>query len=411
MRPHLALPIALLLSLAACRSTDDAPPAGPFQTERDEELAYELLEPHDHEFRITYALSATTPGAKAYFTPVRGDTFVSEVQAEDLDSGARLDVGLVDGAAARKSGHPGADPNGKYFAVALDQPVPEHGERRLVLRTKYEDRDSYVFQGDDCVFARLLAAPRVRITLPPQHALVECNVPARITRRDDGRVELAYEKHGRMPLPLRVVARRVASAPTDAGDAGGPERIPFRCDPRAGLDERARVELVDAESGALAWQLDLDARPPLTALPALSIDAAAEGVLVFARDSGAKLAPRIDTAPGGGRELAWDGVAASRVRLEAAARASRGATNGMLRVAFAPGPIASLVTPAGWSACAATEPAGVLPLPDGRTRLEFDAAAVARGGIVVELWKPRPFRGEPAPAQPAAPRRAVVLDE
>ena len=64
MRPHFVAPFALLLALAACRSTDDAPPAGPYQTERDEELVYDLLEPHDHEFRITYTLSATTPGAK-----------------------------------------------------------------------------------------------------------------------------------------------------------------------------------------------------------------------------------------------------------------------------------------------------------------------------------------------------------
>ncbi|MBK7874530.1 MAG: hypothetical protein IPJ77_02050 [Planctomycetes bacterium] len=407
MRPHPLAPFALLLALAACRSTDDAPPTGPYQTERDERLLYELLEPHDHEFRITYALSATTPGAKAYFTPVRGDTFVSEVHAENLDSGARLDVGLVDGAAARKAGHPGADPSGKYFAIALDAAVPEHGERRLVVRTKYEDRDSYQFHGDDLVFSRLLAAPEVRVTLPPQHALVECNVPARIARTDDGRIELSYAKHGRVPLPLRVVARRAADAPPDAGDAGEPARAPFRCEARAGLERRARLELVDAATGALAWQLDLAAEPPLAALPKVELDAAEGDLAVFARDSGAKLAPER-----AGEDLFLD-AGAKRVRLEAAARVPGAATRSTLRLALAPAPLASLVLPAGWSPSACTAAVGVTPLPDGRTRLDFDPAAVDREDMLVELWRPRPARAEREPkSAPAVPApSAVDLDE
>lgn len=407
MRPHFVAPFALLLALAACRSTDDAPPAGPYQTERDEELVYDLLEPHDHEFRITYTLSATTPGAKAYFTPVRGDTFVSEVQAEDLDSGARLDVGLVGGGDARKAGHPGADPAGKYFAIALEKPVPEHGERRLVVRTKYEDRESYQFQGDDLVFARLLAAPRVRVVLPPRHALVDCNVPARIARRDDGRLELSYAKHGRVPLPLRVVARRVASELGDAGDAGEPARIPFRCEARAGLEQRARAELVDAEHGELAWQLDLAAEPPLAALPGVLVDADERELAVFARESGAKLA--LERA---GEVLEFGALGAGRrVRLEAVTRASGAGTREAFRLALAPAPLASLALPAGWSPTSCTTPAGVTPLPDGRTRLEFDATLVAREGLALELWKPKPFRAAvETAAESAKPRATRELD-
>lgn len=384
MRPLLALPIVLPFLFTACRSTDDAPPSGPWQTERDERLRYELLEPSDNEFLITYELSATTPGATTYCTPVRGDTFVSEVTAENVDTGAKLDVALVGGKDARKRGHPGADPSGSYFLVALDRPVPEHGELRLALHAKYEDRVSFTYLGEECLFARLLAVPEVAVVLPPKHALVECNVPARVRSLEDGRIELAYEKRGRVPLPLRVVARRVE------GDLESPPALrvtpPFAVPPRRGLEHEVEVEF-DVARRRLAWRHDLACASELDAAPLVTLAPHALEPTAHVRTTGDVLAGGIAEASlGAPRAIVWDG--AQRIRLEAATAVEVGGRN--VRLEFDAAPLSAIVLPPGWTPRAASLPLSTVPLPDGRTRLELGHGPVGFEGLLLELWHPAP---------------------
>lgn len=301
MRPLVLACLASLAFLPACRSSgahDDAPGAedGPLQTERLEQLRYELLDPADHTFRVTYELSATTPGARTYLTPVRGDTFVSAVSALDLFTGAKLDVGLVAGKEARKRGHPAADPDGSYFLVVLDRAVPADGEVRLRLSVNYEDRASYEHLGDECAFQRLLAVRDVTVVLPPRHALLDVNQPARITRLDDGRLELAYTKAGHAPVPLRVRARALPEGVelplAPAGDAERTDTPPLSLSEPAPRDERLTCELADPAHGELVWRHEY------------AVDAAGGErweklageivkVRVLALDTGAELAHRV----------------------------------------------------------------------------------------------------------------------
>ncbi|HTL20511.1 MAG TPA: hypothetical protein VL220_07330, partial [Steroidobacteraceae bacterium] len=72
------------------------------QTEADEYTAYELLAPETASFRISYEVSATTPGAKAYYNPIRKGSVASDESVYDVSSGAPLHFQIVPGSEARK---------------------------------------------------------------------------------------------------------------------------------------------------------------------------------------------------------------------------------------------------------------------------------------------------------------------
>ena len=62
-----------------------APPE--VQTEADEYTRYELLAPETGQFRILYEVSATTPGARFYFNPIRKGSEVTNEAVYDRASG------------------------------------------------------------------------------------------------------------------------------------------------------------------------------------------------------------------------------------------------------------------------------------------------------------------------------------
>jgi len=74
-RPITIAHVALLFCGAALHAQQPAagtaPSAAAQQTESDEYTRYELLGPETASFKIFYEVTATTPGAKAYFNPIR----------------------------------------------------------------------------------------------------------------------------------------------------------------------------------------------------------------------------------------------------------------------------------------------------------------------------------------------------
>jgi hypothetical protein len=109
----------LLLQLAASASA--AAPAGPGQpaaaapppaiqaetpqghggpaaaAEADDYTRYELLAPDSAQFRILYEVTATRPGATAYFNPIRKGSEASGESVRDRASGRSLELAVVSG--------------------------------------------------------------------------------------------------------------------------------------------------------------------------------------------------------------------------------------------------------------------------------------------------------------------------
>jgi len=203
-------------------------PAATTQSEADEYTQYELLAPETASFRISYEVTATTPGANFFYNPIRKGSAASEESVYDAMSGTPLHFEVVSGTDARKDPlMTDADAETSYIKVRLAHPVPEHGEGRLLILKTYRDEKSYFRDGEAIVFSRPLGVPRNKIVLPAGYELVGLNVPSQILTQQDGRVAISFMHAGAGEAPL--VLRAVRDAQT--GAAAVPREIVYFLQP------------------------------------------------------------------------------------------------------------------------------------------------------------------------------------
>jgi hypothetical protein len=197
-----------MLALLAALALQAAAPAG-IQTDDDEYTRYELLDPSTASFRILYEVTATTPGASAYFNPIRKGSTPTQEAVYDRMTGQALRFEVVGGNAARAGGVAGAAADAQFLKVHLPRPVPAGGEVRLLIDKTYRDPASYTVEGDRIVFSRALGITRNAVVLPAGYGLVACNVPAQVLSEDDGRIKVSFVHTSAQPLPVLIKARRL----------------------------------------------------------------------------------------------------------------------------------------------------------------------------------------------------------
>jgi hypothetical protein len=197
--------LALVLAIAL------SPPAepAPVQTDADEYTRYELLEPESASFRIIYEVTATTPGATAYFNPIRKGSTATKEAVFDRMTGQALRFEVVNGNVAKAGGVAGAAADTQFIKVHLPRPVPADGEVRLLIDKTYRDPASYTSEGDRVVFSRALGINRNAVVLPAGYELLSCNVPAQVLTEPDGRIKVSLVHTSAQPLPVLVKARRL----------------------------------------------------------------------------------------------------------------------------------------------------------------------------------------------------------
>src|SRR5580698_7762974 len=173
-----------------------APPAAK-QTETDEYTRYELLTPESASFKIYYEVTATTPGAKFFYNPIRKGSAASDEAVFDSMTGAPLRFEVVSGAEARKDPlMSDADADTSYIKISLARPVPQDGQGRVLILKTYKDAKSYYREGDAIVFNRPLSIRRNKIVLPAGYELVGCNVASQILPEPDGRIAISFLNPG-----------------------------------------------------------------------------------------------------------------------------------------------------------------------------------------------------------------------
>jgi len=176
-----------------------------------------------------YEVTATTPGARYYFNPIRKGSVASDERVIDRATGAPLRFDVVNGAVARTGGVRNADSTQEYIRVTLAHPVPsDGGEARVLIDKTYEDAKSYFLEGDDLVFNRPLGIKRNAVILPNGYELASCNYPSQVLQEPDGRIKITFWNATPAEAPLILRARRAV------GLAGKPSSIPANR-----LDERA----------------------------------------------------------------------------------------------------------------------------------------------------------------------------
>ncbi len=195
--------------------TTNAAPAR--QTEADAYTRYELLAPGSAKFKIIYDVTATTPGAKYYFNPIRIGSVASDESVTDPSTGAPLKFDEVGSTVARAGGVRSNDTMQTYIRVTLARPVPApDGEGRVRIVKTYEDAKSYFSEGDVIVFNRPLGIKRNAVVLPRGYELVSCNYPSQILQEADGRVNITFWNATPAEAPLILRARPSASMNTNA---------------------------------------------------------------------------------------------------------------------------------------------------------------------------------------------------
>ena len=230
----------------------------PRQTEADAYTRYELLAPESAKFRIVYEVTATAPGARYYFNPIRKGSVASDERVTDRATGAPLAFDIVNGTVARAGGVRGADSTQEYIRVTLARPVPpDGGEGRVLIDKTYEDAKSYHLEGDTLVFNRPLGIKRNAVVLPNGYEIVACNYPSQVLQEPDGRIKVSFWNATPAEAPLVLRARKAA------GVSAKPSSVPAnRLDERAYQNREIVYFLQQPESHAFDLYHDYtEARP------------------------------------------------------------------------------------------------------------------------------------------------------
>jgi hypothetical protein len=210
----------LLVSAIAISSALWASHAWAQNRSSDEYTRYELLEPGSGKFRIIYDVTAVTPGATAYYNPIRKGSEASDESVIDLMTREPLKFEVVTGAQAREGGFARADLDTSYIKVTLARPVPPNGgEGRIRILKTYKDAKSYYTEGDTIVFARPLGIRRNSVILPPGYEIVSCNVPVQVIEEPDARIGVSFIHTFPGEADLVLKARRTESLAKRAADA------------------------------------------------------------------------------------------------------------------------------------------------------------------------------------------------
>ena len=224
MRTLPAFVLAMVLAASAARA---GWAQGPAQTESDAYTRYELLAPGSAKFKIIYEVTATTPGARYYFNPIRKGSVATDEHVFDRATGEPLAFDVVGSAVAREGGVRNRDTSQTYIRVTLARPVPpDGGEGRVLIVKTYEDAASYFTRGDTLVFTRPLGIKRNAVVLPAGYELISCNVPSQVLQEPDGRVGIAFwnDSPAEAPLTMRAVPARGLRAESSSVQARLTER-------------------------------------------------------------------------------------------------------------------------------------------------------------------------------------------
>ena len=205
--------MAGLVAVSGAGAQNADPPAAR-QTQADDYTRYELLDPASASFRIVYEVTATTPGARYFWNPIRKGRIASNESVTDPTNGKPLKFTEVSGPDAKTNGLSNADADTRYIQIELPRPVPKEGEIRLLIDKTYKDDKSYFVEEKTgfIVFSRSLGIKRNALVLPVGYEVASCNFPSQVspeTGPSGTRLRLSFMNIGPDAASYLVKARRI----------------------------------------------------------------------------------------------------------------------------------------------------------------------------------------------------------
>lgn len=176
---------------------------------QDREIVYELRQPETHAFDLYHDYTESRPGVGTYVNVVRAGSTVSNPSARSLDTGEPLVTEVLRGEAIWRArlGDPDAEQAAEVVVFRFP-PVAPGRSTRLRMSETYTDSARYTLRGDELVWDRSFGRPINTVVLPAGWVLTNSSIPAVVSTRADGRVQLEFVNARPDEIAVLITARR-----------------------------------------------------------------------------------------------------------------------------------------------------------------------------------------------------------
>ncbi len=176
---------------------------------QDREIVYFLQQPETHAFDLYHDYTESRAGTSTYLNVVRAGSTVSTPSARNLDTGEELKWEVLRGDAITRAGLNVSDVTPATEVVVFRfPPVPAGGSTRLRMSETYTDSVRYRLQGDELIWDRGFGRPANSVVLPLGWMLTNSSIPAAVSTRPDGRVQLDFINPRPDEIQVLITARR-----------------------------------------------------------------------------------------------------------------------------------------------------------------------------------------------------------
>ncbi len=182
----------------------------PQRASQTRDIVYFLKQPETHAFRLYHDYTEMRAGMDRYLNVVRPGSKASDPSAVILDTGEELRVEILRGDTITARDIDIGEPvtGATEVVVIWFDPVPEGGSTRLRITETYTDANRYFPHGDEFVWDRSFGRSRNTVVLPAGWYLAASAVPAVVSTREDGRVELVYSNDRPGDIDVFIRGRR-----------------------------------------------------------------------------------------------------------------------------------------------------------------------------------------------------------
>lgn len=177
---------------------------------QDREIVYFLQQPETHAFDLYHDYTESRPGTSTYLNVVRAGSTVSNPSALNLDTGEPLKHEVLKGDAitAARLDVAGVTPQTEVVVFRFAQVQPGTSIRLRMSET-YVDSTRYGVRGaGELVWDRGFGRPFNAVVLPAGWMLTNSSIPATVSTRADGRVQLDFINGRPGDIAVLITARR-----------------------------------------------------------------------------------------------------------------------------------------------------------------------------------------------------------
>ncbi len=176
---------------------------------QNRKITYFLQQPETHAFDLFHDYTESRPGISTYLNIVRAGSTVSNPHAVNLDTGEPIPHDVLRGTEIAKAKLDVKDVTPGTEVVVFRFPAVQPGtSMRIRMYETYTDTARYKLVNDELVWDRSFGRPYNAVVLPAGWLLTNSSVPATVSTRADGRLQLDFVNPRTDEIGVLVTAHR-----------------------------------------------------------------------------------------------------------------------------------------------------------------------------------------------------------